>query len=101
VVNKRPTQDDREEAIRLALGGIASGRDIHQVSGEIAPLHPRHNTFPGEVFLDLAADASELSGATRERSVEYEGIRERYLPSASSAATPSTTRATTPSARSR
>jgi hypothetical protein len=80
VVNKRPNQDAREEAIRLALGGIASGRDIHDLSGEIAPLHRRNNTFPGEVFLELAADALQLSGATREQSVEYEGIRERYLP---------------------
>jgi hypothetical protein len=39
----------------------------------------RHNTFPGEVLLDLAADAIEISGATRRSPLEFEGIRDRYL----------------------
>lgn len=46
----------------------------------LAPLHPKHDTFPGEVLLELAADALELSGASRQAPVDYEGIRERYLP---------------------
>ena len=43
-------------------------------------MHPAHNTFPGEVLLELAADAIELSGASRESSIEFEGIRDRHLP---------------------
>jgi hypothetical protein len=39
----------------------------------------RHNTFPGEVLLDLAADAIGISGATRRLPLEFEGIRDRYL----------------------
>jgi hypothetical protein len=42
-------------------------------------LHPRDNTFPGEVLLDLAADAIDVSGATRQSPLEFEGIRDRYL----------------------
>jgi hypothetical protein len=30
---------------------------MHELVDEIAPLHPAHNTFPAEVFLDVAADA--------------------------------------------
>ena len=39
-----------------------------------------HDTFPGEVLLQLAADAIEEAGATRERPLEFEGIRKRHLP---------------------
>ena len=64
----------------MALDGIGTGRDIHEVLMELGPLHPKNNTFPGEVFLELAADALELSGVSRGHPIEYEGIRERYLP---------------------
>jgi hypothetical protein len=40
----------------------------------------RRTTFPGEVLLELAADAIEESGATREQPLESEGIRKRHLP---------------------
>lgn len=26
-------------------------------------LHPKNNTFPGEVFMELAADALEIAGS--------------------------------------
>jgi hypothetical protein len=47
---------------------------------ELHGLHPKHNTFPGEVLLELAADAIDESGASRDAPIEFEGIRERYLP---------------------
>jgi hypothetical protein len=46
------------------------------------PLHPHHDTFPGEVLVEPAADAIGLSGATWQSPIEFEGIRERYLPEA-------------------
>lgn len=76
----RPTVEDRVAAILIALRGIASDADLGDMALQLEPLHPRNNTFPGEVLLELAADALELSGASREDPVEYEGIRERYLP---------------------
>jgi len=75
-----PTDEDRREAIRIALGGLAAGRDVFDIAGDLAPLHPRNNTFPGEVLLELAADALEEAGATRADPIVYENIRERYLP---------------------
>jgi DNA-directed RNA polymerase specialized sigma24 family protein len=43
-------------------------------------VHPKNKTFPGEVLVELAADAIDESGATRERPLEFEGIRKRQLP---------------------
>jgi hypothetical protein len=45
----------------------------------LAPLHPRNDTFPGEVFLHLAADALDWCGATRAEPLPLEGLRERFL----------------------
>jgi hypothetical protein len=77
---KAPTAEDRVQAIRIALAGIAAGGDLGEVRFELHPLHPKNDTFPGEVFLELAADAIEEAGASREEPIEFEGIRERYLP---------------------
>jgi hypothetical protein len=78
--NKGPTLQDRVEAARLTLDGLASGRDLDEIVEALYVMHPRHNTFPAEELLDLAADAIEESGATRESPIDYEGIRERFLP---------------------
>ena len=76
----RPTEDDRQRAIDIALSGLARGDDLGDVAARLEPLHPRHDTFPGEVLLDLAADAIDLCGADRVSPLEFEGIRERHLP---------------------
>jgi hypothetical protein len=52
------------------------------VRSDLAPLHPRNDTFPGEVFLHLAADALEWCGASRAEPVPLERLRERFLPEA-------------------
>jgi len=77
---KRPTPEDRIEAIRIVLSGVAEGTELSDLAESLTALHPKNDTFPGEVLLGLAADALELSGASREEPVSYEGIRERYLP---------------------
>ena len=78
----RPTGEDRASVIRIALSGIARGDDPGDIADRLAPFHPRNNTFPAEVLLELAADAIELAGASRDAPIEFEGIRERYLPEA-------------------
>jgi hypothetical protein len=77
---KHLTDDDRVEAIRTALSGIVSGAELGDVRFELFALHPKNNTFPGEVFLELAADAIQQAGASRDEPIEFEGIRDRYLP---------------------
>ena len=49
---------------------------------ELTPLHPRDDTFPGEVFLRVAADALDWCRASRADPLPLEGLRERFLPEA-------------------
>ena len=48
---KRPTDQDAAVARRALLDGLARDAGIFEVLSGLAPLHPRNNTFPGEVFL--------------------------------------------------
>jgi len=77
---KRPTPEDTVTARRVLLDGLARDADIVELVSELAPLHPRDNTFPGEVFLHLAADALDWCGASRADPLPLEGLRERFLP---------------------
>jgi len=67
-------------ARRVLLDGLARDADIFELVSELAPLHPRDNTFPGEVFLHVAADALDWCGASRAGPLPLEGLRERFLP---------------------
>jgi hypothetical protein len=67
-------------ARRVLLDGLARDADIFELVSELAPLHPRDNTFPGEVFIRVAADALDWCGASRADPLPLEGLRERFLP---------------------
>jgi hypothetical protein len=77
---KRPAPQDAATARQTLLDGLARHADIFELLSELAPLHPRDNTFPGEVFLHLAADALDWCGASRAGPLPLEGLRERFLP---------------------
>jgi hypothetical protein len=79
-VARRPTEDDRIEAIRRLLSGLETGADAHELAAAVADLHPQNNTFPGEVFMELAADALDLAGIDRDPAIAYEGLLEAHLP---------------------
>jgi hypothetical protein len=64
----------------VALSGIADGLELGELAVLVDSLHPRNDTFPGEVLLELAADAIEEAGASREQPLEFDGIRKRHLP---------------------
>ena len=74
--------EDRSEALRRVLAGLARGADANQLSSEIAELHVRHNTSPGEVFMELAADALDTAGVDRETGVAYQELLSTHLPEA-------------------
>lgn len=38
-------------------------------------MHPRNDTFPAEVLLELAAEALEESGASPAEPIRHEGMR--------------------------
>jgi hypothetical protein len=77
---RMPTPEDGTTAIGVALSGIAGNAELGELAERLAPLHPKNDTFPGEVLLELAADAIEEAGVTREQPLEFEGIRKRHLP---------------------
>ena len=77
---KRPTPEDTVTARRVLLDGLARDADIFDLVSELAPLHPRDNTFPGEVFLRVAADALDWCRLSRVDPLPLEGLRERFLP---------------------
>jgi hypothetical protein len=77
---KRPIPGDTVTARQTLLDGLARDAGIFELVSELALLHPRDNTFPGEVFLHLAADALDWCGASRSGPLALEGLRERFLP---------------------
>jgi hypothetical protein len=79
-VRKRPASEDAVTARQTLLDGLACDADIFELLSELAPLHPRDNTFPGEVFLHVAADALDWCRASQADPLPLEGLRERFLP---------------------
>jgi hypothetical protein len=75
-----PAPEDAVTARRTLLGGLAEGAALPDLVDQLEPLHPRDNTFPGEVFLRLAADALAWSGVSAADPLPLEGIREKFLP---------------------
>jgi hypothetical protein len=80
MARKPPSEDDHREALHRLLSGLASDTDLFDLVSSVADLHPKNDTFPGEVFMGLAADTLELVGATRQEPIRYEGLRENFLP---------------------
>jgi hypothetical protein len=78
--NKQPTTEGRSDAIRIALAGLGSGEESEEILSKLSALHIRHNTFPAEELLELASDAIDESGAMPVDPIDFEGIRERFLP---------------------
>ena len=76
----RPTDEDHVSAARLGLSGLKAGQHCDTIMTQLAALHPRNNTFPAEVLLELAAEAIAESGASPAEPIQYEGMRDRYLP---------------------
>jgi hypothetical protein len=66
-------------ARHLLLDGLARDADTVEVLSRLAVLHPRNDTFPGQVFLHLAGDALERCGASRAEPLPLQGLCERFL----------------------
>jgi len=75
-----PSDEDYDNAARLGLLGLTAGEDADSIMEQLTALHPRNNTFPAEVLLELAAEAIEESGASPADPIQYEGMRDRHLP---------------------
>jgi hypothetical protein len=79
MARKGPTDQDGAEAIRRLLSGLERGDDVFGLAAAIEELHPPHNTFPGEVFMRLSADALEVAGVGPDDPIPSAGLREKYL----------------------
>ena len=77
---QRPTEQDAADATRIVLAGLARGEDVPELAKQLVALHPKNNTFPGEVFIGLGADVLDLIAPSRQNPIPYEAIRDRYLP---------------------
>jgi hypothetical protein len=77
---KRPAPEDAGTARRILLDGLARDADVWEPVSGLAPLHPRDHTFPGEVFLRLAAGVLDWCGARRADRLPLGGLRERFVP---------------------
>jgi hypothetical protein len=75
-----PTDEDYESAARLGLLGLMAGQHSDTIMAQLASLHPRNDTFPAEILLELAAEAIAESGTSPAEPIQYEGVRDRYLP---------------------
>jgi hypothetical protein len=71
--------DERVETIRIALSGLAAGDGPASLRSKLEHLYRAGNVEVGVALLELAADALEVSGASRHDRIEFAGIRERYL----------------------
>jgi hypothetical protein len=83
MARKGPTDQDGAEAIRRLLSGLARGDDVFDLAATIEELHPPHNTFPGEVFMRLSADALEVASVGPDDPIPRDCARNTW-PSASS-----------------
>lgn len=72
-------EEDHREAVRRLLVGLAAGQDMANLSTSIVDLHPKYDTFPGEVYMRLAAEVLADTVAADAGPIDYEGLRERHL----------------------
>lgn len=78
----RPTPEEAAQAVELLLNALESDADIFDAFDRIRPLHPKDNTFPGEVFVRLAAKALAEGGVSPSDPISEDGLVERHLPEA-------------------
>lgn len=81
---KRPPPGPAEatDAACRFLTGLARGADLDDLALAGYGAHPKNNTFPGEVYLHLAADALRLAGADADQPIAQDGLLARHLPEA-------------------
>ena len=69
----------RDEAIRVVLSGLASNVELEGLIGAVGALHRPHDTYPGEVMLELCAEVFADTTAAGAGPIPYEGLREVHL----------------------
>jgi hypothetical protein len=70
---------DRRRARVVALSLLAAER-VDDLLTAMSAFQVKGDLFPGDVLIDMAADALAVAAPTRERPILASGIRERFLP---------------------
>jgi hypothetical protein len=84
VVKREPIDVDvlRRCAQGAVLAGLARGDDPFVILAAVAPTAVPHRFAPDVALLELAVTALDLACPAGDKPLEYEGLRERYLPEA-------------------
>ena len=69
-----------EQAQSAVLAALLRGDDVDAVVAAVAPFDVRGKFTPDVAMLELAVDALDLADTPGSELLEYEGLRERYLP---------------------
>ena len=74
------TAAERAEVATIALTRIASGEPFDEIRAWLQPVSDHEFPFPADVFIELAADALAVAGATRAHPMSLTDAYERHLP---------------------
>jgi hypothetical protein len=78
---ERIDQDVLHRRAQVAvLSGLAAGDDVYDLTAAAAPSHVPGCFTPDVALLELAVTALDLACPVGAEPLEYEGLRERYLP---------------------
>ena len=78
---ERINQDDLHRRAQVAvLSGLAAGDDVYDLMAAAAPSNVPGWFTPDVAFLELAVTALDFACPAGAEPLEYEGLRERYLP---------------------
>ncbi len=69
-----------QQAQSAALEALTRADDVDDVVSAVAPFEVRGTFTPDAAMLELAVDALDLADVPGADLLEYEGLRERYLP---------------------
>lgn len=69
-----------QQAQAAVLNALLRGDDVDNVVAAVAPFEVRGTFTPDVAMLELAVDALDLADIPGSDLLEYEGLRERYLP---------------------
>ena len=77
------TKDQRQrvaQAQRALIEGLARGDGPLELAGALEAVVAKNDLVVGEAVIRMAAGALDLGGFSSSEPLEYDGLRERYLP---------------------
>lgn len=78
-----PDESQRVDAARRFLAGVSRGDNAAELVADAFSQHPRNDTFPGEVYLALGADALIAANCTAGDPIAQDGLVASWLPEVS------------------